>query len=161
MLVTARWIVVGTGRGRRGSRTGPARTDPSTASKGTPVSATDVTAYLAALDGRLREAAEKLEPVIDAALPDGTGALWHGHPTWSLGAKPGQGPVCLLKAYASHLTFGLWRGQDVPDASGRLVPGARRMASVKLTSAEDVDPALFTGWLRHAVALETAALEAK
>ncbi|MFF3848568.1 DUF1801 domain-containing protein [Streptomyces sp. NPDC002328] len=118
------------------------------------MNASDITAYLAGLDDELREIGEKVRPHIDAALPDGAGALWHGHPTWSLGDRPGRTPVCLLKAYTSYVTFGLWRGQEITDPSGRLVPGARQMASVKLRTVDDVDPALFTQWLRHAVALE-------
>jgi hypothetical protein len=113
-----------------------------------------ITAYLNELDGPLRAIGERIRPVIDSALPDDSGALWHGHPTWSLGDKPGRTPVCLLKAYKSYVTFGLWRGQEVADPSGRLVSGARRMASVKLSREDDVDPALFSEWLHLAVALE-------
>ncbi|GGM53812.1 hypothetical protein GCM10011608_43420 [Micromonospora sonchi] len=114
-----------------------------------------MTVNLAALDDPLRETADQLCAVIESALPEATGAMWHGHPVWGLGERPGAQPICLLKPYASYLTFGLWRGQDVPDPSGRLVPGARRMASVKLRAAADVDPELFTGWLRRAYELET------
>ncbi|WRZ91891.1 DUF1801 domain-containing protein [Streptomyces sp. NBC_01007] len=119
------------------------------------MNSSDITAYLNDLEGPLRDIGERIRPVIDSALPDDSGALWHGHPTWSLGDKPGQTPVCLLKAYKSYVTFGLWRGQEVADPSGRLVAGARHMASVRLSGAEDVDPVLFGEWLRLAVALET------
>ncbi|OKI67918.1 DUF1801 domain-containing protein [Micromonospora sp. CB01531] len=115
-----------------------------------------VTDYLAGLDAPLRETAEKLRTVIDAALPEASGAMWHGHPVWGLGDRPGKTPVCLVKAYPSYVTFGLWRGQDVADASGRLTPGARRMASVKLRTIDEIDPDLFAGWLRQAYALEEA-----
>ncbi|MGS2613486.1 DUF1801 domain-containing protein [Micromonospora sp. LZ34] len=115
---------------------------------------TTVTDYLAGLDGPLREIGEKLRPVIESALPGATGAMWHGHPVWGLGEKPGQRPVCLVKAYGGYVTFGLWRGQEVDDPSGRLAPGARQMASVKLRALADVDPALFTDWLRQAYGLE-------
>ncbi|MFF3407009.1 DUF1801 domain-containing protein [Streptomyces sp. NPDC002742] len=119
------------------------------------MNSSDITSYLNDLDGPLRDVGERTRSVIDSALPDGSGALWHGHPTWSLGDKPGQTPICLLKAYKSYVTFGLWRGQEVADPSGRLVAGARHMASVKLSRSADVDPALFSEWLRLAVALET------
>ncbi|QFZ19033.1 DUF1801 domain-containing protein [Saccharothrix syringae] len=109
-----------------------------------------VTDYLAALDAPLRDIGEELRAVIDRALPGTTAAMWHGHPTWSAGDKPGRDPVCLVKAHRAHVTFGLWRGQDVDDPSGRLTPGARRMASVRLTGTGDVDAALFTAWLRQA-----------
>ncbi|GLX02767.1 DUF1801 domain-containing protein [Microtetraspora sp. NBRC 16547] len=118
------------------------------------MSTTNITDYLTGLDDTLREIGEKLRPVIDAALPGVSGAMWHGHPTWSLGDKPGANPICLLKAYRSYITFGLWRGQELTDSSGRLTAGARRMASVKLCTIDDIDPALFTDWLRQAHDLE-------
>ncbi|MFY1617649.1 DUF1801 domain-containing protein [Micromonospora sp. WMMD736] len=112
--------------------------------------------YLAGLADPLREVGEKLTPVIADALPGATGATWHGHPVWGLGDRPGQRPVCLIKAYGSYVTFGLWRGQEIADPSGRLVPAARAMATVRLRDVADIDPALFAGWLRAAAALEEA-----
>ncbi|MEU4640244.1 hypothetical protein [Micromonospora sp. NPDC023814] len=44
--------------------------------------------------------------------------------------------------------------REITDPSGRLVPGARQMAAVKLRALADVDPALFTDWLRQAHDLE-------
>ncbi|MFF0184664.1 DUF1801 domain-containing protein [Streptomyces sp. NPDC005244] len=120
------------------------------------MTSSEITSYLDNLDGPLHEIAAKIRPVIDRALPAASGALWHGHPTWSLGDRPGRTPVCLLKACTTYVTFGLWRGQDVADPSGRLVAGSRRMASVKLSRADEVDPTLFTEWLRLAVVLETS-----
>lgn len=110
--------------------------------------------YLADLTPPLRETAERLRSVIDAALPGATAAMWHGHPVWGLGDRPGRRPVSLVKAYGAYVTFGLWRGQEVDDPSGRLAPGARQMASIKLRTVADVDPALFTGWLDQARELE-------
>ncbi|MEV4613403.1 DUF1801 domain-containing protein [Kitasatospora sp. NPDC049258] len=111
--------------------------------------------YVDALPEAQREITDRLLPLVEAALP-GTGALWHGHPVWSLGAAPGKAPVCYLKAYAGHLAFGFWRGQEIPDPSGRLAPGARAMAAVKLRSTAEVDPELFTTWLEFARGLESA-----
>ena len=91
-----------------------------------------------------------------AALP-GAGAVWHGHPVWSLGPAPGKSPVCYLKAYAGHVAFGLWRGQEIDDPSGRLTAGARTMASVKLRTAADVDAELFADWLAWSRDLERPA----
>ncbi|MQY04898.1 DUF1801 domain-containing protein [Actinomadura macrotermitis] len=105
--------------------------------------------YIEAVPAPLREVAEKARQIIDAALPD-AGALWHGHPTWSLGGAPGREPVALLKAYKDYVTFGLWQGQEVDDPSGRLEAGARRMASVRLRGLDDIDPGLFADWLRQA-----------
>ncbi|MFG2308935.1 DUF1801 domain-containing protein [Streptomyces sp. NPDC048566] len=120
------------------------------------MSASEITSYLDTLDHPLRDIGERIVTVVESVLPAASGAVWHGHPVWSLGDKPGRTPVCLLKAHTSSVTFGLWRGRDVSDPSGRLVPGARRMASVKLGRADEVDAALFAEWLRLAVALEAA-----
>lgn len=111
-------------------------------------------AYLASLDRPLREIAEQARKVIDSAFGGPEGAMWHGHPVWSVGAAPGKQPVALLKAYGSYVTFGLWRGQEIDDASGRLAAGAREMANVRLRSLDDIDEALFGDWLRQASALE-------
>lgn len=117
---------------------------------------TTVTDYLSALEEPLRGIGTKAREIIDAALPEAPGAMWHGHPVWSLGGAPGTSPVCLLKAYGSYVTFGLWQGQQVEDPSGRLEAGARAMASVKLRTLDDVDAELFTRWLGQARALAAA-----
>jgi hypothetical protein len=114
---------------------------------------TTVLDYVDALPETQRRIAERLVRLVETELP-GTGAVWHGHPVWSLGPAPGKSPVCLIKAHTGHVTFSLWRGQDVDDPSGRLTPGARTMAGVKLRTADDIDPDLFAGWLRQAAALE-------
>jgi hypothetical protein len=114
---------------------------------------TTVTEYAAALDQPLREIAEKLLVIVDAEFPQ-AGAVWHGHPVWSLGPAPGRTPVAYLKAYSSYVTFGLWRGRLIPDPSGRLEPAAREMAAVKVRGLAEIDAELFTTWLRAARDLE-------
>ncbi|MGV9770832.1 hypothetical protein [Streptosporangium sp. NPDC003464] len=52
------------------------------------------------------------------------------------------------------MTFDLWRGQEISDPSGRLEPAARQMAAVRLRTLADIDPDLFTTWLRLARDLE-------
>lgn len=105
-----------------------------------------IDAYLDTLPEPLREIGRTLRPVIDAGLPEAEGVVWHGHPVWKIGTTP----VALLKAYTSYVTFGLFRGQLLADPSGRLEPGTREMASVKLRTVEEIDQSLFTGWLRQA-----------
>ncbi|PBC72201.1 hypothetical protein BX265_6823 [Streptomyces sp. TLI_235] len=114
---------------------------------------TTVPQYLDTLPAAQREIADRLLPLVEAALP-GAGAVWHGHPVWSLGTAPGKNPVCFVKSYSSYLTFGFWRGQEIADPSGRLAPGARAMASVRLRTADDIDTALFADWLGRARDLE-------
>jgi hypothetical protein len=109
---------------------------------------TTVDAYLAAQPEPLRAIGEKLVPIIDAVLP-GAGALWQGHPVWSLGAAPGKNPVCLLKVYSSYVTFGFWKGREIVDDSGRM-DTTSGMAHVKIRTEADIDSELFTGWLMQA-----------
>ncbi|GAA2996761.1 DUF1801 domain-containing protein [Actinokineospora diospyrosa] len=115
---------------------------------------TTVAEYNATLPAHLQEIADELAALIETVVP-GTGALWHGHPVWSLGAAPGKQPVCLVKAYTKYVTFGLWRGQEVTDPSGRLVAGAQGMASVKIAALAEVDEELFTGWLHQVRELQS------
>ncbi|KAA2257910.1 DUF1801 domain-containing protein [Solihabitans fulvus] len=112
--------------------------------------------YVDSLPESQREIADTLLPLIDAALP-GAGAVWHGHPVWSLGAAPGKATVCHVKSYPKYLTFGLFRGQEIADAAGRLEAGSRTMASVKLRSTADIDGDLFADWLRQAREVEQSA----
>jgi hypothetical protein len=113
---------------------------------------TTIDDYLAAQPEPLRAIGETLVPIIDAVLPE-AGALWQGHPVWSLGARPGKNPVCLLKAYTSSVTFGFWKGREIIDSSGRMETTSG-MAHVKLRTAADIDIDLFTGWLTQARKLE-------
>ncbi|GAA1253989.1 hypothetical protein GCM10009665_50810 [Kitasatospora nipponensis] len=109
--------------------------------------------YLAAMPAAQQDIAAALLPLIEATLPD-AGALWHGHPVWSLGPTPGKQPVCYLKSYAGHLAFGFWRGQALTDSSGRLEKAAREMAGTRLRTPADLDAPLFTDWLDQARGLE-------
>jgi hypothetical protein len=108
--------------------------------------------YVSAQPEALRVTAEKLVALIDTVLP-GRGGLWHGHPVWSLGAAPGKNPVCLVKAYPSYVTFGIWRGREITDGSGRL-DTTGGMPHVKVRTPEDIDADVFTRWLDQARALE-------
>lgn len=117
-----------------------------------------VTQYLTGLDSPFAEIGTRMRAVITAALPDANEAMFHGHPVWSLGEKPGHNPICLLKGYKSYLTFGLWRGRELNDPTGELIPGARAMASVKLRTLGDIDEAGFTALLEQAHDLESRAV---
>ena len=116
---------------------------------------TTVDEYLAGQPEPRRAIGEKLVPIIDAVLP-GAGALWQGHPVWSLGPAPGKNPVCLLKAYTSYVTFGFWRGREIVDGSDR-IDTTGGMAHVKLRTVADIDAEQFTGWLTQARDLERTA----
>ncbi|HEY1178745.1 MAG TPA: DUF1801 domain-containing protein [Phytomonospora sp.] len=110
-----------------------------------------VNEYTAALPAEQREIADRLAALIEEALP-GAGAVWHGHPVWSAGDKPGKQPVAFFKAYPKYVTFGFWRGAELGD--DRLALNGRGMGTVKLATVADVDEAVFAGWLETARGLE-------
>ena len=114
-----------------------------------------VDAYYESLESPLKDVAERLGIIIDAAIPGAPHAMWHGSPVWSAGAAPGKQPVALIKAYPKYVTFGLWRGREITDSSGR-IDTKGSMASVKYASLDDIDEAQLTDWLHQALALETA-----
>ncbi|WP_339156162.1 DUF1801 domain-containing protein [Actinomadura luteofluorescens] len=113
----------------------------------------NVQEYVADVPEGLRDVLEKALATVGEAMGVEP-ALWHGQPTWSLGDKPGQKPVCFLKAYPKHVTFGFWKGQLIEDGSGRLETMSRQMAGVKLRGPDDVGADLFAGWLEQGRDLE-------
>lgn len=106
--------------------------------------------YLDTLKEPLRQIGAELRRVIDAGLPRAQALMWHGHPTWKIDGTP----IAFLKGYTSYVTFGLFRGQLLSDSSGRLEPGAREMASIKLRSVDELDRLLFIDWLHQARQLD-------
>lgn len=88
--------------------------------------------YSAGLEVPFAEIARSLTAQLDAALPDATGQVWHGHPVWMRGKEPIAG----FKAYPRWVTFMIWG--EVDDPSGTLEQGPR-MATVKLTAADQLD----------------------
>jgi len=106
--------------------------------------------YMSSIPTELQEVATALKPVIDAGLPETQCQMWHGQPVWMVGKKP----VAMLKAYPKYITFGLFKGTSVSDASGRLEAGSSTMSAVKLKSVNEIDQPLFADWLRQALSLE-------
>ena len=85
--------------------------------------------------------------VIGSELPDAATKLYHGIPVWCVGDQPTVG----LKPAKAHLSVLFFRGQKIRDATGKLVgSGSFEMASVKLTSAADLDEEALRTWVRAA-----------
>ena len=92
--------------------------------------------------------------ILDAELPDATTKLYHGIPVWCVSDQPTVG----LKPAKAHLSVLFFRGQQLldgkgVDATGKLVAsGSFEMASVKLSSAADLDDEALRTWVRAAKA---------
>lgn len=107
--------------------------------------------YISSLSEELQPVGQQLADVISSGLPRTTGVIWHGHPVW----MSGKTPVAAFKAHTSHVTFMIWRGQEITDRSGRLQPsGSATMANLKASSTDDVDADLFANWLHQVDRLE-------
>lgn len=124
--------------------------------KTSPLVRESIDGYIAELDEPLAAVAITLREHIDRSLPATEGRIWHGHPVWMMGSTPVAG----FKAHPNHITFMLWRGQEITDETGSLRPsGAGGMAVVKVSHAAQVHGPALRHWLERAAALESPATE--
>jgi hypothetical protein len=112
------------------------------------VAAESIDAYAKSLDDWRGDVVRELDAMVRTAAPGTTGSIRWAQPVYEL-----QGPFAYVKAFASAVNFGFWRGADLSDPDGALEGTGDRMRHVKIRSAEDVDPKRFTAWVKEAVAL--------
>jgi hypothetical protein len=107
-----------------------------------------IAGYVAGLSGWQAAAVQQLCELVEKAAPEATGSI-----KWSQPVFEDHGPFCYVRAFASHVNFGFWRGADLPNAEGRLQSGGKKMAHVKITGLEDIDARSFTKLVKAAVKL--------
>ncbi|MFC4224220.1 DUF1801 domain-containing protein [Lysinibacter cavernae] len=100
--------------------------------------------FIVGLDSPQREISERLRGLLDAALDSAVGQVWHGHPVW----LDGKTPVAGFKPYPKYVTFMIWNASPITDSSDTLVAGPR-MATIKYASADEIDDARVSDWLRQ------------
>jgi hypothetical protein len=107
--------------------------------------------YIAELEEPLASVAVTLRDHITAALPEADGTLLNGYPVWSIRTHPVVG----FEALPDHVTVKFWRGQDIDDSTGTLVPfGADRMATHQVANPAFVHGPALRDWLHRAGQLE-------
>jgi hypothetical protein len=116
------------------------------ATKKTTASGKTIAAYIEGLGDWQAAVVEQLCALVEEAAPDATGSI-----KWAQPVFEDHGPFCYVRAFASHVNFGFWRGADLPDPGGRLHGGGKRMAHVKITGPQDIDVAAFTKLAKAAV----------
>ena len=110
----------------------------------------EVAAYYARLPGPLRDLALDLDALARAALPGVEARIRYGVPFYVARA-----PVCYVSVARAHVTFGLLRGADVPDASGLLTgTGKSDIRKATFRPGEPLPRSVVAGWLREARRLD-------
>ena len=109
-----------------------------------------VQAYYDRLALPVRLVARELDALVRAAVPDARLGM-----KWSVPFYSRKGPICYVSAAKKHVTFGLLKGVDVADASGRLVgTGKSPIRKAVFPAGEPVPKTLVRGWLREAKRLD-------
>ncbi len=90
-----------------------------------------------------RAICDTLRAALDEGLPDAESKVWHGHPVWFLEGNPITG-YSKLKGCV-RLMF--WSGADFDEPD--LTPGTGKFkdASIRYTSAEQIDTKALSRWL--------------
>jgi hypothetical protein len=108
-------------------------------------------AYLAALDGWLQAHATSLRRHVKRAAKLDEQLKW-GHLVYA-----SNGPVCLVRAEASRVLFGFWRGQRLRAIEPRLKPGGKyEMATLTLAEGTTIEAKVVRKLVTEAVALNAA-----
>lgn len=104
--------------------------------------------YLAGLPPAQREVADRLRQIVHAAAPQASEGFKWGRPVYEQ-----NGPLCCFEAHELHVSFGFWRGAQLPSAAGVLDGQGETMAHIELQSLADIQPATLKKLVREAVEL--------
>ena len=107
-----------------------------------------VNAYVASLSPEQAKIVSTIRGIIRNTAPKAAESV-----KWAQPVYEDNGPFCYIKAFKSHVTFGFWRGIDLPDPLGLLEGGGDRMRHVKLTSVKDIRKKALQDFIKEAVRL--------
>lgn len=114
--------------------------------------------YVDAQAESMAEIARALASAIDATNELGSRAVWYGHPVWSVGPAPANGPVAYIKAYTKHVTLGFWSADSIEDPAGAIKIGGGNMGSVKVSTVEGASALPIAAWVAQAKAAVAASV---
>lgn len=72
---------------------------------------------------------------------------------WGQPVYEEDGPICYFKSFSDHVTFGFWRGTEMPDPAGLLRGEGDKMRHVRLTMFDDIPRDPLEEFVRNAVRL--------
>lgn len=109
----------------------------------------DTIAYNQAQDAEARPICEALAERIEQGLPDAENKVWHRHPVWFLEGNPIVGysrlKDCVRLMFWSGLSF---------DEPGLQPDGRFKAATVRFTSAREIDAEALRRWLEKARSIQ-------
>ena len=91
---------------------------------------------------------ETLRAVVKAVAPQATESIKWGQPVYEH-----KGPFSYIKAHATHVNFGFWRGAELDDPKRMLQGEGERMRHVKILETHVLDQPLLSALVKQAVVL--------
>ncbi|CAN5221321.1 hypothetical protein BH18CHL2_BH18CHL2_13440 [soil metagenome] len=110
-----------------------------------------VDAYVAAAKDWRGAVMKQLDAVVRTAAPKATRSI-----KWAQPVYEENGPFAFMKASASHVTLGFWRGAELSDPKGLLEGAGNRMKHVKIRGPDDVRKTQLSAWVKEATKLNAA-----
>jgi len=95
-----------------------------------------------------RSVIEKLRAVVKAAAPNAAESIKWGQPVYEH-----KGPFSYIKAHATHVNFGFWRGAELDDPKRMLQGEGERMRHVKILETHVLDEVVLAALVKQAAAL--------
>ncbi|HEY1959057.1 MAG TPA: DUF1801 domain-containing protein [Polyangiaceae bacterium] len=95
-----------------------------------------------------RTVIEKLRNVVKAAAPSASESIKWGQPVYEH-----KGPFSYIKAHATHVNFGFWRGAELDDPKRVLQGEGERMRHVRILETHALDELTLAALVKQAVAL--------
>lgn len=104
--------------------------------------------YIGRLDGWRREAATRLRNIVREAAPHAVESIKWGQPVYE-----SNGPFCYIRAFASSINLGFWRGKSLAHLDDAIAGGGAKMGHFRIGSPADIRPEAFAHVIREAVRL--------
>jgi len=104
--------------------------------------------YTAKQPAAQAETIRRLRAIVREAAPKAVESIKWGQPVYEQ-----DGPFAFIKAASKHVTFGFWRGTEIPDPKGLLEGSGGQMRHMKILAASGIPTASVRSMLRAAVKL--------
>ena len=90
----------------------------------------------------------RLREIVRCAAPCALESIKWGQPVYE-----SDGPFCYIRAFASSVNLGFWRGKSLAHLDDAIVGGGEKMGHFRIGSPADIRPDAFARVIREAVQL--------